>query len=253
MESIERNKKVVRKLYEEALNQKKLEILPEIFAAEYVPDGPPGNKGAAGFEAVITPLLKAFPDIQYKLLDLVGEEDRVAVRWILQGTHEAAFANFSPTGKKISNEGMAIFTIRNGKIVQSKLQTDRLGFLQEMKVLPVDLKLLNNKLAHKDNVSFIDKFFVPAASIQEFNERVRINRELIKKLPGFLDDGAWQYKDDSGNLILITIAHWESADALKKAKETVQAAYKAEGFDAAAMLKRLNIVADRGVYTQIPN
>ena len=39
--------------------------------------------------------------------------------------------------------------------------------------------------------------------------------------------------------------------ALDKAKEQVQAAYRQEGFDPAAMFQRLHIVADRGIYTEL--
>lgn len=37
------------------------------------------------------------------------------------------------TGKTISNEGVGIFELKQGKVIKSQVQTDRLGFLQEMK------------------------------------------------------------------------------------------------------------------------
>jgi hypothetical protein len=97
---------------------------------------------------------------------------------------------------------------------------------------------------------FIDKFFVPAASVNEFTERMNINRKFISKLPGFIKDEAFERRDEQGNLICITIAIWENEAALKKARETVQAEYKREGFDMPAMLNRLQITMDRGLYTR---
>lgn len=94
----------------------------------------------------------------------------------------------------------------------------------------------------------IDKFFVPGNARQEFYERANINRNFIKKLPGFIEDKVYERTDEQGNLIVVTIAVWKNADAIKKAKEAVQAEYKKEGFDMQEMLKRLNIVIDRGVY-----
>jgi len=38
---------------------------------------------------------------------------------------------------------------------------------------------------------------------------------------------------------------------MEKAKEAVQAEYKKQGFDMSAMLKRLNITIDRGVYATL--
>jgi heme-degrading monooxygenase HmoA len=123
-------------------------------------------------------------------------------------------------------------------------------FLQELEVLPADINVLINKKTYKDQVNFIDKFFVPATAIKEFKERVNVNRAFIKKLPGFIEDAAYEYADKDGNLIFITVALWQNSEALNNAKDAVQAAYKKEGFDAPAMFKRLGITADRGIYTQ---
>jgi heme-degrading monooxygenase HmoA len=95
---------------------------------------------------------------------------------------------------------------------------------------------------------FIDKFFVPAAAIDEFRERMSKNRTILKTLPGFLRDDAYSYKDANGNLICVTIAVWKDRDAIEKARQAVQAEYKKEGFDMPAMLSRLQITIDRGVY-----
>jgi heme-degrading monooxygenase HmoA len=97
----------------------------------------------------------------------------------------------------------------------------------------------------------IDKFFIPKNARQEFYERANVNRNFIKKLPGFIEDQVYERIDEQENLIVVTVAVWKNADAIKKAKEAVQAEYKKEGFDMQGMLKRLNIVIDRGVYEKI--
>lgn len=249
MTAIQGNKEVIRNLYEESLNKRNMALLRELISPDYV--GVRGVKGAAGFEEPIVPLLKAFPDIQWNIETLVGEEDKVVVKWKWRGTHTAPFANFEASGKTISNEGVGIFELKNGKIIKSQVQTDRLGFLQELDVLPLDLTLLSVKKHTKDQVRFIDKFFVPHAAKAEFYERMRINRSFIKNLPGFIEDAAYEYTDADGNLICITVALWENNEALNKAREAVQAEYKKQGFDAAEMFKRLNITADRGIYTEV--
>ncbi|HET6991579.1 MAG TPA: antibiotic biosynthesis monooxygenase [Bacteroidia bacterium] len=94
----------------------------------------------------------------------------------------------------------------------------------------------------------IDKLTVPPKARQEVIERMNMNRNLIKKLPGFIKDKVYEGTDENGNLIFITIAVWESSDAIKKAKEVVQIQYQAEGFNLQDMLERLNILFDRGIY-----
>ena len=247
MSPIERNKGIVRKLYEESLNKGNLELLPDLFSAEYT--GQQGEKGPAAFRATIEPLLKAVPDIHYTIKDLVAEDDKVMVNWTWQGTQTGRFRNTPATGKTISNDGMAVFVLKDGKIVGASIQTDRLGFLQSVGSLPTDLTSLAPP--QKGEINFIDKFFVPAAAIGEFHERMHINRNFIKTLPGFITDAAYERKDEDGNLICITVARWSSLEATGKAKEAVQEEYKKEGFDMPAMMQRLNITIDRGLYTLV--
>ena len=248
MNTVQQNKEVVQKVFEQALNKRNFELLKEVIADDFT--GLQGKKGATAFQEPILPLIKSFPDIQWKIEELIGEGDKVAIYWKWQGTQTAPFNNVA-TGKTITNEGRATFTIKDGKIISAHVLTDRLGFLQGLDVLPADVNVLYNKRAHNGQVNFIDKFFVPAAAIAAFRERVQVNRNFIKKLPGFIEDAAYEYTDHDGNLICITVALWQSQEALNKAKEAVQAEYKKDGFDPAEMFKKLNITADRGIYTQL--
>jgi len=258
MSTTQRNETVVRRVYEQSLNKRNFELLHELVSNDY--PGFQGVKGPEGFEKPVEGLIKAVPDIQWNIEDLFGEDDKVVIRWQWRGTHTGAFNGYAPTGKTITNDGMAIFVLKDGKIVNGVLQTDRLGFWQEIDVLPANLAFFRpgqveaNKPAqdtHNDKVSFIDKFFVPAASKAEFYERMHINRNFLNNLPGLIRQDAYEYSDQDGNLICVSVAQWESKEAIAKAKEAVQAEYKREGFDMPGMLKRLNITIDRGIYTDV--
>lgn len=250
MSSIQRNKEVIRRIYEESLNKRNIAQLQELISDEYT--GLNGLKGAEGFQGPTMSLIKAFPDAQWHIEELLGEGDRVVVKWRVEGTHKEPFQNIPATGNKISVTGMGIYQLKDGKVTATQVQTDRFTFMQQLHVLPADVTVLQRKQS-KDRVSFIDKFRVPAAAKQEFYERMNINRSFIKNLPGFIEDEAYEYTDANGNLTCVTVALWESREALAKAKEAVQAEYKKQGFDAAEMLKRLNITADRGIYTPVEN
>ncbi|WP_315815168.1 antibiotic biosynthesis monooxygenase [Paraflavitalea speifideaquila] len=121
--------------------------------------------------------------------------------------------------------------------------------MQELGLLPLDVNQFYTRQGAAGQVRFIDKFLVPAAGRQAFLERVRINREFIKKLPGFVEDAAYERTDEQGSLVFITVAVWAHEQALQKAKEAVQAGYKQEGFNPAAFWEKLGISMDRGVYT----
>jgi predicted ester cyclase/heme-degrading monooxygenase HmoA len=248
MSVIESNKEVVRKLYEQCLNKRNMALLQDFVSEDYVGIG--GEKGSAAFEVPVAALIKALPDIQWKIEEIMGEGDKVVVRWKVQGTHTGPFQHFTATGNTVSNDGIGIYELKDGKIINAQVHTDRLGFLQQLEVLPSDLTLLSNKKAHKDHIRFIDKFLVPEKAKEEFMERVNINRNFIKTLPGFIEDAAYERTDEHGHLIFVTVAVWENEEALKKAKEAVQAEYEKQSFDPAAMFERLHISMDRGTYQE---
>ncbi len=98
---------------------------------------------------------------------------------------------------------------------------------------------------------FIDKFVVPKNGVDEFVQRMNSNMGFIKALPGLIENAAFERTDEIGNEVVITVAVWESEDALKKAKEAVQTEYKRVGFNPTEMFARLNIIVDRGIYRQM--
>jgi steroid delta-isomerase-like uncharacterized protein len=120
-------------------NDGELDRLDELIAKDYV--GPRGDKGPAGFRELVVGLRTAFPDLHYTIDDLVAGEDRVAIRWHWTGTHEGPFRGFAPTHKAVTSPGMAIFRLEGHKIVAGALETDRLGFLQQIGVVPANIGL----------------------------------------------------------------------------------------------------------------
>lgn len=244
MSAMEKNKTMIQGLYENVMNQRQLELLPQYIAPTYT--GPTGIKGAAGFEAPVLSLVKSFPDIRWTLSDMIAEGNKVMVKWTWHGTHKGDFQQIPATGKTIDLTGTAIFECQEGKVVALDLRTDRLGFLTALEVLPADIATA----PVAEQVQFIDKFVVPAAGIAEFKERVALNRRFIKKLPGFISDAAYEHPDEQGNLGYVTIAQWENKTAVANAKERVQAWYQQDGFDMPGMLKRLGVVMDRGLYSR---
>lgn len=128
-----RNKRTIQKLFA-SFNGDELPSLDTLVAESYT--GPQGDKGPAGFRTTIGALRAAFPDLHYTLDDLVAENDEVAVRWHWTGTHKAPFRGHPATGKVVTNNGLGIFHLRDDKVVTAVLETDRLGFLQQIGVVP---------------------------------------------------------------------------------------------------------------------
>lgn len=128
-----RNAAVVRRLFDECIEKGDLAALDEIVGDEFV--GPFGVRGPAAIAGSITALREAFPDIHYDVQHVVAQGDRVAIGWRWTGTHEGRFREHAATHAKVTNDGMAIYVLKDGKIVGGSMQTDRLGFLQQIGVV----------------------------------------------------------------------------------------------------------------------
>lgn len=136
-QSMQENKRVVRMLYETSLNDRDFELIEDIIDEDYT--GIRGGTGPAGFLETVRPIIEALPDIQWTIEDLIAEENNVVIRWSLQGTHTGTFRGYPPSQAQITNHGIAIYQLADGKITRVWIQTDRLGFLQQIGAIPQDL------------------------------------------------------------------------------------------------------------------
>jgi len=244
MQDLNQNKQTIRSLYEDVLSNHRLELADELFAPEF-------TSGSAAFRKAIGEIISAFPDIRYTVLDLVAEGDRVAVRWQWTGTFHAPFRAFAPTQVPVTDAGMAVFTFSGGRIAGVELQTDRLGLLQQLGVVPTDAALrapvpvLDTRRA-PTGVYLIDTFLVPALTRGEFESAMRRNREYIRTLEGFRGD-AVLVRNQGESFDIATIAVWESPAAIAHAKDQVAAFYQRIGFDMSAAIARWGVAFQRTI------
>lgn len=102
--SIERNKELMKKF------EKMINTANEALAAELIDDKasfftPASNEplyGGEGYLSVVHWMRSGFSDVQWKLEEMIAEENKVAVRWTCSGTHDGEFLGLKPTGKKFS-------------------------------------------------------------------------------------------------------------------------------------------------------
>ena len=137
------NETIIRTLVEDCFNRGKLELLEQLVSPDYLPDyvGARGARGLEGFKFIVG-LRAAFPDIHYSVDDIFAVHERVAIRWHWTGTHQGEFRGIAASQKSVSTTGSGIFRLREHKIVGASLETDRLGFLQQLGVVAPDEKLL---------------------------------------------------------------------------------------------------------------
>jgi steroid delta-isomerase-like uncharacterized protein len=61
---------------------------------------------------------EAFPDYDLIIENLIAKEDRVMVRYTINGTHKGSFMGMPPTNERITITGIDVFRLDNGKVVE---------------------------------------------------------------------------------------------------------------------------------------
>ena len=135
--SLEENRDVVRR--EVAFwNGHDAEAAGEVYADSYVGHDPAGTH-AGSFEQLkgsAAAVFAAFPDLHLTANDVIVEGDKAVKRWTVRGTHKGEWMGIPPTGKEIVITGNHIFRIAKGKIVECWAESDALGMMQQLGVIP---------------------------------------------------------------------------------------------------------------------
>ena len=116
------------------------------------------------------------------------------------------------------------------------------------KAIHIQFKIMES--TSNTEIAFIGKYLIPAASKETFLERQNIARAYIHTLTGFVRDHAYERITENGDTEYITIATWTNAEALSNARALVQAENDRQGFDRAALLQKLNIKMEPGVFRE---
>lgn len=133
----EDNKGLVRRVIEEVYNKGNLAAVDDYVAADFVIHAPSGDiPGPAGARQFVAMLREAFPDFHTTIEDQVADGDMVVTRWIAEGTHLGEFQGIPPTGKHRTMSGIDIDRIVADKVVECWTNTDDLGLMRQLGVLP---------------------------------------------------------------------------------------------------------------------
>jgi predicted ester cyclase len=148
--SIEQNKAIVLRFYEELWNNRNLSIADEIISPNCVTHQLQSGAVSVGVprgpEAVkhhVSEWLTGFPDLHFAVEQMVAEEDRVVSQSIMQATHTGAWLGVAPTNKEVSIRLIVTQRIIDGKIVEDWVLVEALGFFQALGLLPPTQEIIS--------------------------------------------------------------------------------------------------------------
>ena len=86
----------------------------------------------AGFKQMLSVLLAAFPDLHFTIEDHINAGEKVATRWVAEGTNAGAFGGAPPTGKPIRVEGIIFDRVLDGRVAERWEQWDQPAMLRQL-------------------------------------------------------------------------------------------------------------------------
>ncbi len=123
------NKALMSRFFDELYNRDNLAIWQELVS--------PAEVAHSSFDAPgPIEIRRAFPDGHVTVDDQIAERDKVVTRLTFRGTHQGPLpmpsGDLPPTGKELTFTWISINRISDGRIVESWVEGNALGLLQQL-------------------------------------------------------------------------------------------------------------------------
>jgi predicted ester cyclase len=136
-------KRVMSRFVEELWNSRRLDVADSIFSPHCVThqlrSGVPVDavpRGPQDIKVDITQWITSFPDLWFRVEQMVCEGDRVVMHLLAEGTHEGEWMGIPATSRRIQIRMFTVHRIIEGRIVEDWFQVEWLGVFQQLGVVP---------------------------------------------------------------------------------------------------------------------
>jgi steroid delta-isomerase-like uncharacterized protein len=129
-----RNEEIVREWIDKGFSGGDLTVADRLVADNFVNHTSlPGQLGGRdGLKKAVAALRAAFSGLNVRIDDVVSEGDRVAVRDTIQAKHTGDFNGVKPSGRDVTVDRIAFYTVKGGKIAEQWAQLDMAGLMRQL-------------------------------------------------------------------------------------------------------------------------
>ena len=117
------NKEIVRRYFDERWNHGSLEVCDELLSS---------SMDIEEQKEFVRAQHASLGNLHLTILDLLAEDDQVAIHWRIEGTHKGDFLGVAATGKPVTFQGIALLRITDGKIVNDVAYWDNQSILEQL-------------------------------------------------------------------------------------------------------------------------
>ena len=131
----EESKELLRRITHEIWNKRRLHLIDELIAADFVDHiEMPGIEGTGRerYRASVTAMHAAFPDYREEILWSIAEGDQAVSYVRLTGTHEGPLYGVEPTGRRVEYNAMGALRFVSGRAIERWGFGDSTAMMQQL-------------------------------------------------------------------------------------------------------------------------
>ncbi|NAZ74860.1 hypothetical protein GTQ99_05395 [Kineococcus sp. T13] len=108
--------------------------LDDTTTEDYFLHGEPGQEAGrlSDLKDTIRTYRAAFPDLLMTVEETIAQEDRLAYRWTMRGTHQGEFDGIAPTGGAVTFSGITIVHLQDGRISEDRYESSSPSTQQQL-------------------------------------------------------------------------------------------------------------------------
>jgi steroid delta-isomerase-like uncharacterized protein len=135
--SATQNKALVTRVYEELINQENPAVIDELYASDVIVHDPfmGTAHGVQAFRQLMSLFDTAFPHHRVQIEAIIAEGDYVTVLHTHTATQTGPFLALPPTGRTVVVNGLELFRLQGGKIVEFWRKDDDASLLMQLGML----------------------------------------------------------------------------------------------------------------------
>ena len=132
------NEAILHQLIAEIWNQGNMANLDTLVAESYIVASDPGDPWNGQtldhetYKRRVAYTREAFAGVTFDIHESLVDDDRVAIRWTMSGTHSGDLPRLPATGRTFAVGGMTFYYFQDGKVAGHRQAFDQLGFLAQI-------------------------------------------------------------------------------------------------------------------------
>lgn len=132
------NIKMYTHVWDEIINKGNLELFND---SNFTTDvrfhmKPADVVGIDSAKAFYSNFVNGFSNVQFTIIDVFGQGDKLVKHWNFKGTHTDDFFGIPATGKSVDFDGSTIVLMRDGKIAEEEDFFDNMVMMTQLGLIP---------------------------------------------------------------------------------------------------------------------